>query len=148
MVVIKNWISQGLTADKAVVIADLIIDGKSYGPHGFVMDFRRNGQLVDGIDLADMGTKTTGNDLDNAWISFKNVWLDKSALLNRYGKIKNGRYVPTIKGIHTMDMIGQRLYTGRVAVAWGALSFARTIIEQTKGYSDNKLTWSKRVKYR
>ena len=35
----KNWISQGLTADKAVVIADLVLDGKHYGAHGFLMDF-------------------------------------------------------------------------------------------------------------
>jgi acyl-CoA oxidase len=36
----KNWISQGFTADKAVVIASLTVQGKPVGPHAFVMDFR------------------------------------------------------------------------------------------------------------
>lgn len=36
----KNWISQGFTADKAVVIANLTVGGQAVGPHAFVMDFR------------------------------------------------------------------------------------------------------------
>ena len=36
----KNWISQGLTATKAVVMADLIVGGKSRGPHAFLIDLR------------------------------------------------------------------------------------------------------------
>ena len=36
----KNWISQGFTADKAVVIANLTVKGEGVGPHAFVMDFR------------------------------------------------------------------------------------------------------------
>jgi acyl-CoA oxidase len=51
----KNWISQGYTADKAVVMADLIIGGKSVGPHAFLMDFRNDGAVIDGVDLGDMG---------------------------------------------------------------------------------------------
>ena len=33
----KNWISQGCTADWAVVVADLLVSGKSHGPHAFLM---------------------------------------------------------------------------------------------------------------
>jgi acyl-CoA oxidase len=50
----KNWISQGFTADKTVVMADLIMEGKSLGPHAFLMDFRQNGELVAGIEIDDM----------------------------------------------------------------------------------------------
>ena len=64
----KNWISQGFTATKSVVMADLIVSGESKGPHAFVMDFRNDGKLVDGVTAEDMGKKTVGNDLDNAWI--------------------------------------------------------------------------------
>jgi acyl-CoA oxidase len=70
---VKNWISQGYTADKAALIADLRIDGKSFGPHGFLMYLRVYGKVVPGVSLGDMGRKTTGNDLDNAWIKFDNV---------------------------------------------------------------------------
>ena len=45
-----------------------------------------------------MGRKTTGNDLDNAWIEFRDVRVPKSALLNRYGDVVDGRYVPASKG--------------------------------------------------
>jgi len=31
----KNWISQGLAADAAVVIAALFVDGVNKGPHAF-----------------------------------------------------------------------------------------------------------------
>ena len=51
----KNWISQGLVADKTVVTADLRIDGKSYGPHAFVMNLREGGALVPGVEVFDMG---------------------------------------------------------------------------------------------
>ena len=138
----KNWISQGLTADKCVVMADLRVGGKSFGPHAFLIDFRRNGSLVPGVTIGDMGIKTIGNDLDNAWVAFKDIWLPKSAMLNKYCDIENDQYVQKVKGIRTMEMIGQRLYTGRVAVAQAALTFGKTLFESTKKYSDTKKCWS------
>jgi len=138
----KNWISQGLTADKCVVMADLSVGGKSYGPHAFLMDFRRNGSLVPGVTIGDMGVKTIGNDLDNAWVAFDNIWLPKSALLDKYCAIEDNQYVQKMKGIRTMDMIGQRLYTGRVAVAQAALTFGKSLFTSTKEYSDAKKCWS------
>jgi acyl-CoA oxidase len=61
-----------LTAEKGIVMADLKIKDKSYGPHAFFIDFRVNGQLLHGITMGDMGKKTIGNDLDNAWVYFIN----------------------------------------------------------------------------
>ena len=67
----KNWISQGLTADKAIVIANLVIDNKKYGAHGFlVMNYKENGKISKGIEVGDMGRKICANHLDTAWISF------------------------------------------------------------------------------
>lgn len=83
----KNWISQGLVADRTVAVADLFIKGKSYGPHAFMMNLRENGKPVAGVKFEDMGKKTVGNDLDNAAIGFENVSLPKSALLNRCVRI-------------------------------------------------------------
>ena len=61
----KNWISQGFTADKAVVLADLTVGGVSHGPHAFLTDLRDadTGALVPGVEITDMGRKTVGNDL-------------------------------------------------------------------------------------
>jgi len=138
----KNWISQGAVCDKAVVLADLSVEGKRCGPHAFVMDFRQEGSVVDGIHLEDMGRKTTGNDLDNAWIHFNNVELPKDAMLNRYADVVDGKYVQKVKGVRPFDMIGQRLYTGRIAVAQAALSYCHQLFDVTKNYSDNKQCYS------
>jgi len=131
----KNWISQGFVADKTVVIADLILSGKSKGPHAFLMDLRGpgpDGPVTPGVSHGDMGRKTVGNDLDNAWIAFDNIALPKSALLNKYADIEGGEYVQRVKGLPVFHMIGQRLFTGRVAVAQAALAFRRKLFESTR----------------
>jgi len=144
----KNWISQGFVADKSVVVADLHIGGKSFGPHAFLIDFRRvtaggKKEVVGGIRLADMGRKTVCNDLDNAWIAFDGVRVPESAMLDRYSGIdKEGKYTQKQKGMHTMAMVGQRLFTGRVAVAQAALAFGRQLFAKTKQYTDKKLCWA------
>jgi alkylation response protein AidB-like acyl-CoA dehydrogenase len=139
----KNWISQGFTADKTVVLADLIVGGESKGPHAFVMDFRNDGELVPGVVAEDMGKKTVGNDLDNAWIEFNNVPLPRSALLSKYASVsEDGEYTMKVAGVRPFDMIGQRLYTGRIAVAQAALAYRRQLFKQTKEYSDGKRTFS------
>lgn len=140
----KNWISQGLVADLACVVADLRIAGKSHGPHAFLVEFRRDGKVVPNIELGDMGVKTVGNDLDNAWIAFHNLRVPKSTLLNKYCEVKSGgggTYVSKAKGFTNMMMIGQRLFTGRVAVAQAALTFTRGLYESTHAYSDGKVCW-------
>eukprot|EP01063_Lacrimia_lanifica_P009340 TRINITY_DN16334_c0_g2_i1.p2 TRINITY_DN16334_c0_g2~~TRINITY_DN16334_c0_g2_i1.p2 ORF type:complete len:501 (+),score=203.73 TRINITY_DN16334_c0_g2_i1:103-1503(+) len=137
----KNWISQGLVADRAVVIADLRVGGKSHGPHGFFVDFRTDGEVVRGIEHGDMGKKTVGNDLDNAWIGFNGLRVPKSALLNRFGDVTADGYVQKLKDVPVFHMIGQRLFTGRVAVAQAALEFRRSIYAQTQNFADNKLCW-------
>lgn len=45
-------------------------------PHAFLLSMRdAEGQLLPGITVEDMGTKTVANDLDNA-----RVWFDKATL--------------------------------------------------------------------
>ena len=106
------------------------------------MDLRRNGKPVDGVTLGDMGRKTTGNDLDNAWIKFNNVVLPKKALLNRFADIVDNNYVQTTKHKMRIEIIGQRLLSGRVAVAQAALVFATKLFEATQVYSDRKKCWA------
>ena len=135
----KNWISQGFTADKAVVLAALTVGGQSVGPHAFLMDLRRGGELVPGVSVGDMGLKTTGNDLDNAWIHFDKVRLPRSALLNAHADVdEHGTYSRRTAHIAPFEMIGQRLYTGRVAVAQAALAYRAQLFEVTRAYAEGK----------
>jgi len=140
----KQWISQGLTASQMVVIADLIVKGQSHGPHAFLMPLRdANGQLTPGVSVGDMGNKTVANDLDNAWISFDSVRIDRACMLDRFATIE-GADTYVSRGGETMrlEVIGQRLLTGRMCIAQAALVFARTLFKTTRAYSDNKGIWN------
>ena len=138
----KNWISQGYTADKALVLANLIVDDKPVGANAFLADLRRDGALVPGVEIGDMGRKTVGNDLDNAWIHFTDFRLPKEALLRRFGTIENDEFVQLQSGVRVFDQIGQRLFSGRIAVAQAALEFQEGLFAATKEYSDARHCWT------
>lgn len=56
----KWWIgSMGRTANHAVVMAQLMIDGKSYGPHPFVVQIRdmKTHEPLENIHVGDIGPK-------------------------------------------------------------------------------------------
>ena len=140
----KNWISQGLVADKAVVIATLIVNNKEYGIQGFLVNIRENGVLLPGISMWDMGKKTVGNDLDNAMIMFKDLCVPKTALLNKYIDIMNdGNVYIKRSDIRSFNIVGQQLFSGRVCVAQAALEFRNRLFENTRKYAESKLCWSK-----
>mmetsp|Transcript_7976 Transcript_7976/g.9481 ORF Transcript_7976/g.9481 Transcript_7976/m.9481 type:complete len:514 (+) Transcript_7976:131-1672(+) len=136
----KNWISQGLVADWVVVFADLIMEGKSYGPHPFLLRMRNeNGQLIQGIHVTDMGPKTVANDLDNARIRFDDVFTPSFSLLNRFCDIVNGRYIQVGDEPMRIEVIGQRLLTGRLAIAESALVAVRQLFLKSRKYAEQKL---------
>ena len=140
----KNWISQGLVADKAVVIATLIVNNKKYGIQGFLVNVREKGVLLPGISMWDMGKKTVGNDLDNAMIMFKDFRVPKTALLNKYIDImEDGNIYIKRSDIRSFNIVGQQLFSGRVCVAQAALEFRNRLFEKTKNYAESKLCWSK-----
>jgi alkylation response protein AidB-like acyl-CoA dehydrogenase len=113
----KNWISQGFVADMGVVIADLRVAGRSHGPHPFLISMRDDaGQLRQGIRIQDMGTKTVANDLDNARVWFDQVRVPTNALLNRYCDVIEDKYVQLGSERMRIEVIGQRLLTGRMAI--------------------------------
>lgn len=143
---VKNWISGALFADQACVIADLIMpDGTHKGPHAFLVNMREKQKLLPGIELKDMGLKSVANDLDNASVKFTNFHVPKSALLDRYCGIEGSSYIKKSPDagvtIAPFEVIGQRLFTGRIAVAQAALEFARGLFCQTKDYTDGKQCW-------
>tara|TARA_Y100000389_G_scaffold204260_1_gene255931 strand:- start:3908 stop:5254 length:1347 start_codon:yes stop_codon:yes gene_type:complete len=139
----KNWISQGLVADKAVVIATLVVNNKQYGIQGFLVNLRDNGVLLPGISMWDMGKKTVGNDLDNAMLMFKDLRVPKTALLNKYIDIMDDGNVYMKTDIRSFNIVGQQLFSGRICVAQAALEFRNRLFENTRKYAESKLCWSK-----
>jgi acyl-CoA oxidase len=150
---IKNWISQGMVADWVVVFANLCMAGKQHGPHPFLFKIRDSatGCVVDGVSVEDMGPKTVANDLDNSSISFDHVLVPRTAMLNRFATIvkqADGKAMYTQLGANDrthyqgrmrIEVIGQRLMTGRLAIAQGAIVAVRQLLIKTKLYGDNKL---------
>ena len=139
----KNWISQGFHADFCAVIADLRVAGKSHGPHAFLMALRdESGRVARGVTLIDMGRKSIANSLDNVAIGFDRVELPRSALLNRFADVENDAYVQKTAERMRIEIIGQRLLTGRVAVAQAALEFCSKLVALTRAYAERKQCWS------
>ena len=59
----------------SVFWAQLIVDGKEYGPHPFIIPLRdeKTHQLLPGIKIGDVGPKNGANTIDNGWIRMDNV---------------------------------------------------------------------------
>ncbi|KNC71383.1 hypothetical protein SARC_16078, partial [Sphaeroforma arctica JP610] len=88
-------------------------------------------KLLPGIRIVDMGIKTIANDLDNARVWFDKVRLPKDALLNRFCDIKDNEYVQVGTERMRIEVIGQRLLTGRLAIAEAALYSAKVLHMKT-----------------
>lgn len=132
----KNWISQGLLATWAVVFANLQVGDESLGPHPFLLRMRSTtGDLLPGISVTDMGTKTVANDLDNARIHFDHVFIHRNSLLNRYADIVDGKYKQLGEEPMRIEVIGQRLLTGRLAIAQAAITMVRQLFMKTANYA-------------
>jgi len=77
-------------AHHAIVFAQLVIDGMGYGVHAILVGIRdKQMQPLPGVTVVDMGIKMGLNGVDNARISFDNVRVPRTNLLNRL-VISNG----------------------------------------------------------
>lgn len=94
----KWWIgSLGRTANHAVVMAQLIINGKSYGPHPFVVQIRdlKTHEPLENIHVGDIGPKFGYNTMDNGFLLFNNVKVPHISMLARFSSVdkKTNKYV-------------------------------------------------------
>ena len=86
----KWWIgSLGRTANYAVVMAQLVIDRKPYGPHPFVVQIRdlKTHQPLEGIHVGDIGPKFGYNTMDNGFLLFNKVKIPHSHMLARFSGV-------------------------------------------------------------
>lgn len=94
----KWWIgSLGKTANHAVVMAQLIINGKPHGPHPFVVQIRdmKTHQTLENIHVGDIGPKFGYNTMDNGFVLFNNVKIPHVNMLSRFSGVdpKTSKYV-------------------------------------------------------
>jgi acyl-CoA oxidase len=107
----------------AVVFAQLVTGGRSYGVHAFVVPIRDDdGRPVPGVRIEDCGPKAGLNGVDNGRLWFSGVRVPREALLNRFGDVSaDGAYTSPIEsdGRRFFTMLGA-LVRGRVSVAGSA----------------------------
>lgn len=86
----KWWIgSLGRTANFACVMAQLVIKGKPYGPHPFVVPIRdlKTHQLLPNVYAGDIGPKFGYNTMDNGFLLFNKVKVPHDAMLARFSAV-------------------------------------------------------------
>lgn len=86
----KWWIgSLGRTANHAVVMAQLFIGGKNYGPHPFVVQVRdlETHQPLENVYVGDIGPKFGYNTMDNGFLLFNKVKVPHVNMLARFSRI-------------------------------------------------------------
>lgn len=88
----------GVIATHALIQAQLIIKNINYGLHPFVVQIRSlsDHSLLKGIEACgDVGSKLGFNTVDNGFIRFNNLRVDRNSLLMKYAKVdSNGTYSP------------------------------------------------------
>ncbi|KAG9531247.1 acyl-CoA oxidase, partial [Aureobasidium melanogenum] len=94
----KWWIgSLGRTANHAVVMAQLFINNKSYGPHPFVVQIRdmKTHQPLKDIHIGDIGPKFGYNTMDNGFLLFNKVKVPHISMLGRFSSVdpNTGKYL-------------------------------------------------------
>nr|CAB3219771.1 peroxisomal acyl-coenzyme A oxidase 2 [Phallusia mammillata] len=86
----------GLNANHALVMANLIIDGKEYGMHAFIVQIRdlSTHMPLPGVTVGDIGSKMGFEAIDNGFLYMKNVRIPRENLLNKNSEVKpDGTYV-------------------------------------------------------
>ncbi|KAL8820727.1 MAG: hypothetical protein Q9223_001115 [Gallowayella weberi] len=94
----KWWIgSLGRTANHAVVMAQLIIDGKTYGPHPFVVQVRdlKTHEPLENVHVGDIGPKFGYNTMDNGFLLLNQVKVPHVNMLAKYSNVdpRTNKYV-------------------------------------------------------
>lgn len=93
----KWWIgSLGKAANHAVVMAQLYIEGKNYGPHLFLVQIRdlSSHEPLPGVHVGDIGPKVGFNTMDNGFLLFKHLHVPHENMLAKFAKVDpaTGKY--------------------------------------------------------
>ncbi|CAM9695028.1 unnamed protein product [Discosporangium mesarthrocarpum] len=90
--------TMGRTANHAMVIAQLVIGGKQYGIHNFIVPIRGTDDHLplQGVRIGDIGPKIGFNTMDNGFCIFNHVRIPRLNMAMRYAKVdRQGNYITT-----------------------------------------------------
>ncbi|XP_035660314.1 peroxisomal acyl-coenzyme A oxidase 1-like [Branchiostoma floridae] len=81
----------GKTSNYCVLMAQLYIHGKSYGPHPFMVQIRnlQDHKPLPGVTVGDIGPKFGYAGNDNGFLRFDNVRIPRDNMLMKYSRVMN-----------------------------------------------------------
>ncbi|KAJ2450251.1 hypothetical protein EV183_004410 [Coemansia sp. RSA 2336] len=126
----KWWIgSLGVTATHAMVMAQLIVDGKRLGPNPVVVPIRstRDHRPLPGVTVGDLGPKFGFNAMDNGFLLLDRVRVPRINLLQRYLTVTREGTVSRPQNVDPK-------------VAYGTMVFVRTQIVRNMSQTLAKAT--------
>ena len=138
----KDYIGNAANhASMAVVFAQLEINGKSEGVHGFVVPIRdESGKPLEGVRIEDDGAKIGLNGVDNGRLWFDHVRVPRENLLNRYADVsEDGTYSSPIDNVDRrfFTMLGT-LIQGRVCVGGAGISASKVALAVAIKYANKR----------
>ena len=151
----KVWISQGLHAERAVILAELIIDGTKYGPHLFWARIAKHGKkagrrpgslptTLPGVTCTTLPPKMALRGLDNAYIAFDRFEVPRDALLSRFCTVeKGGQYSQSLPdgASRMLDLLISRLLTGRICLSEGTVAYALSLARRSWAHCSERELW-------
>ncbi|XP_057637225.1 acyl-coenzyme A oxidase-like protein [Chionomys nivalis] len=120
----KMYIGNAMDGNCAAVFAQLIIEGKSQGPHCFIVPIRdEHGNLYPGVTAIDMMHKEGLNGVDNGILMFNKVRIPRENLLDKFGSVtSDGQYYSPIQNKSTrFNAMLATLTPSRLSMAFNAV---------------------------
>ncbi|GAA2616551.1 acyl-CoA dehydrogenase family protein [Paractinoplanes durhamensis] len=125
----------------AVVFAQLITGGKSYGVHAWLVPIRdEQGNPLPGVTIGDDGHKAGLLGVDNGRISFDHVSVPRAQLLDRYGQVAaDGTYTSSIENDtrRFFTMLGT-LVRGRIVVGGSSSAATKSALTIAVRYGESR----------
>ncbi|KAJ2441048.1 hypothetical protein GGF42_007425, partial [Coemansia sp. RSA 2424] len=109
----KWWIgSLGVTATHAMVMAQLVVNGKRHGPCPVVVPIRSaaDHQPLAGVTVGDLGPKFGFNAMDNGFLLLDRVRVPRANLLQRYVRVGRDGAVSRPAGVDPKVAYGTMVY--------------------------------------
>eukprot|EP00835_Amoeboradix_gromovi_P004794 NODE_398_length_9374_cov_0.508895.p2 type:complete len:513 gc:universal NODE_398_length_9374_cov_0.508895:4389-5927(+) len=140
----KYWITNGaLHAHFCIVFAQTFVHGKLEGINAFLVPIRdKSLNTLNGVTIHDMGYKMECNGVDNALLSFKNVIIPQSYMLNKHADVIDNTYKTTIKGNlrNRFLAVADQLLAGRLCIASMCMGGTKTSLFIAMKYGSTRLT--------
>ena len=142
----KFWIGASReVATMAVIWAQLVIEGKKYGPHAFIAPLRdpKTHQTFPGVIIGDCGPKSGMDTIDNGYILFENYRIPKEYALDKFSGVdENGKFRAKVTnpdklfGLYMSPLSGGRAYLSlnSVMMTFNSLAIALRYICQRRQF--------------